>query len=390
MYMLNCDEKYDSNLEVPDFSIRYSNLLNSYKMNIIIIKDDFNHPTFRYRGFNLFQTMKNNNKYDLNFFNVTELDSLYGLLDKITLVIIQRTPWSFEVENFINVLKSNNIKVLFDIDDLIYNPKYVPSYLNSISNYTEATMNHMFSLSKRYEMLAEKCDGFIVTTEFLKKNVEKDFTKPVWVFHNYLNLKQEKISKEIVSLKDETYSDEKFIIGYFSGSPSHKRDLEIVESALLKLMDEYDNIYLKIVGPMELSKELKKLKDKGRIIQSNKVSFEELQYEIGKVDLNIIPLQKHNFNECKSELKYFESSIVNTFSCATDNEVYKEVINDGIDGFLSDELSWFEKIENIYLNQDKLKDIIDNARIKCYKNYGNKEQEKDLEMMFDDIIETLG
>ena len=155
-------------------------------------------------------------------------------------------------------------------------------------------------------------------------------------------------------------------------------------------MDEYDNIYLKIVGPMELSKELKKLKDKGRIIQSNKVSFEELQYEIGKVDLNIIPLQKHNFNECKSELKYFESSIVNTLSCATDNEVYKEVINDGIAGFLSDELSWFEKIENIYLNQDKLKDIIDNARIKCYKNYGNKEQEKDLEMMFDDIIETLG
>ena len=40
--------------------------------------------------------------------------------------------------------------------------------------------------------------------------------------------------------------------------------------------------------------------------------------------------------------------------------------------------------------ETEIKDIIDNARIKCYKNYGNKEQEKDLEMMFDDIIETLG
>ena len=128
------------------------------------------------------------------------------------------------------------------------------------------------------------------------------------------------------------------------------------------------------------------LKDRGRIIVSKFVSFEELEYEIGKVDLNIIPLQKHSFNNSKSELKYFEASIVNTLTCATDNDVYKNIIEDGIDGFLSDELSWFDKIEYIYLNYPNLNHVIDCARNKCLREYGNENQEKTLEKLYDDIL----
>jgi hypothetical protein len=122
---------------------------------------------------------------------------------------------------------------------------------------------------------------------------------------------------------------------------------------------------------------------------SDYVPYEELQYEIGQVDLNIIPLQKHEFNDCKSELKYFEASIVNTLTCATDNVIYKNVITDGEDGFLSDETSWFEKIEYIYLNQDKLKHVVDNARNKCFNEYSSGEQEELIEKVYDDIFNTL-
>ena len=57
-------------------------------------------------------------------------------------------------------------------------------------------------------------------------------------------MEQEKVSEKIIELKKGSYSNEKFLIGYFSGSPSHKRDLEIAESALLKLMNKYDDIYV--------------------------------------------------------------------------------------------------------------------------------------------------
>ena len=39
-------------------------------------------------------------------------------------------------------------------------------------------------------MVAELCEGFIVTTEKLYKNIKNDFNKPTWIFHNYLNLEQ--------------------------------------------------------------------------------------------------------------------------------------------------------------------------------------------------------
>ena len=239
-------------------------------------------------------------------------------------------------------------------------------------------------------MIASISDGFIVTTNALYKNIQKDFNKPTWILPNFLNEEQENESEEIVELKKKSYSDDKFIIGYFSGSNSHQRDLEIVESALVRLMDKYDDIYLKIVGFMNLSENFKKLKKEGKIIFDKFVPYEELQYKIGSVDLNIIPLQKHEFNDCKSELKYFEASIVDTISCATDNEVYRNIIKDGKDGFLCSEMDWYEKIEYIYLNRDKLNKIKQNANEKCYKVYGNKNQEYKITKLYDEIIEGIG
>lgn len=41
MYRLKCDTEFDMQLDVPEFSIRYYQLLNSNKKNIIYIKDVF-------------------------------------------------------------------------------------------------------------------------------------------------------------------------------------------------------------------------------------------------------------------------------------------------------------------------------------------------------------
>ena len=224
MYILECDKKFNKKLPIPDFYSRFSNISQSNKSNIIIIKEQFDDPTFRYRGYNIVQTMKNNNKYNINYFLVSELNEIYNILDKLDLVIIQRALWSFELESFINILKVNNINVLYDVDDLIYNTKFVPKYLNSIGDSSENTMNHFFWLSNRYQLIAEMCDGYIVTTQKLQECIIKDYGKPAWVFHNYLNEEQETVSKNIVDLKKDTYLNDKFIICYFSGSNSHKRD----------------------------------------------------------------------------------------------------------------------------------------------------------------------
>lgn len=390
MYNIKPLKKYDMQLNVPDFSTRYSKIYNSHKINVIYVKDVFDNSTFRYRTYNVIEAMEKSEKYCVSCFLCRELYSLYPIIDKIDLVILQRAKWSFELESFIHVIKSNNIKIIYDMDDMIYHTKYVPRYLNSIGDYREYTVDSFFALAKRYEIIANLCDGFIVTTSPLAENIKKDFNKPVWILPNFLNKEQEMISNEIVKIKKKNYKSDKFVIGYFSGSNSHQRDLEIIESALIKLTDKYDDIYLKIVGFMSLSQNLSSLKKKGRIIFEKFVPYEELQYKIGSVDLNVIPLQKHEFNECKSELKYFEASIVDTPTCATNNKVYKGVINDGIDGFICNEMDWYEKLEYIYLNKDKLDKIISNAHNKCINMYGNNNQLNRITKIYDEIIESIG
>jgi len=390
MYSIKCNQEFDMQLDIPNFSIRYSGLINSNKKNIIYIKDVFDNSTFRYRTYNVMESMKDSDKYYVTCFLINELYSIYDVLDKVNLVILQRAKWSFELESFIRVLRKKNIKIIYDIDDLIYHTKYVPKYLNSIGDYREFSIDAFFALAKRYEMIASISDGFIVTTNGLKKHIQTDFEKPVWILENFLNLEQESISKKIVSEKKNTYKDDKYIIGYFSGSNSHQRDLEIVESAIIRLMKEYDNIYLKVVGYMTLSSQLEHFKKRGRIIFDKFVPYQELQYKIGSVDVNIIPLQRHEFNECKSELKYFEASIVDTVSVAVNNEVYSSIIKDGVDGFLCNEMDWYEKLKYVYLHPKEMEQIRKNAKNKCYEKYGNRNMEKKITAIYDEIIESIG
>ena len=328
--------------------------------------------------------------YCVSCFLVEELNKIYNIIDKINIFIFQRAKWNFEVAAFIDVLKQKNKIVVYDMDDMIYDTKFVPEYLNSISYYDDVSIDSFFALSKRYELVIKKCDGVIVTTDNLAKSIKKNLKLPTWILRNFLNKEQIIASKNVIDMKEKKYDSSKFIIGYFSGSNSHKRDLEVAENALSKLINKYDNIYLNIVGFMDLSDKLKDLKSKGKLFFSKFVSYEELQYEIGKVDLNIIPLQKHEFNDCKSELKYFEAGIVNTISLATNNDVYTDIIKHGQDGFLTDELSWFDNLEYIYLNKENLKNIIENANKKCHRLYDYDKQVIKIEKIYDSIIKELG
>ena len=87
------------------------------------------------------------------------------------------------------------------MDDLIYDPKYVPNYLENIGYYDEINIDVHFALASRYKRIASFCDQFLVTTESLKKQMVYDFKKPVFIYKNFLNREQEQIAKEIVKKK---------------------------------------------------------------------------------------------------------------------------------------------------------------------------------------------
>lgn len=386
MYSLTCETKYSSKLNIENFSDRLNELNNTNKKIIIYIKEEFEVTTFRYRTYNIMQALEKSNQYFATCFLVEELKKLSKLIDKIDLIILQRCKWSMELESFLNYAKYKGKKIMYDIDDLIYDNKYIPSYLSNIGDYTDKSISSLVSMSSLYHMSLSFCDKFITSTPKLAEFMKKDFGKDVFVYHNFLNVEQEEISENIRNQKKECYDDNRFVIGYFSGSGTHVRDLDIVLDAILRLMDQYDDIYFEIVGFMALNKNFNKYLKNKRMIMKPLVPYQKLQYLMGSVDLNIVPLQNNQFNNCKSELKYFEASIVDTITIASNNEVYGHVITDGENGFLANDFDWYEKLEYIYLNKENLYSIKEKAREYSLKEYGCYNQTEKLNKMFDKIM----
>lgn len=381
-----CNEKYKSKLNIKSFADRIERLNKTKKQKIIYIKEEFEVTSFRYRTYNIMQSLENSKFYFATCFLVEELKIVSKIIDKVDLIILQRCKWSVELESFLIFSKSKGKKILYDMDDLIYDNKYISNYLDNIGDYTDKSVSSLVSVSSLYNMVIPFCDAFIVSTPKLAEFMKKDFNKSVYVYHNYLNLEQEDISYNIRNEKKKKYNAQKFEIGYFSGSGTHVRDLDIALKAILKLMDTYDDVNFKIVGFMALNDKFNKYLKNKRLVMKSLVTYQELQYLIGSVDLNIVPLQKNCFNDCKSELKYFEASAVDTLSLVSHTDVYDEIIIDGKNGFVANEFEWYDKLEYIYLNRKKMGKIVDNAREYCLKEYGCYNQTRKLEKMFDEIL----
>ena len=386
MYKISTDKRYEKFLNTPSFSERYSSLLNSNKKNVIYIKEEFEPSTFRYRAYNVEETFRDSKKYYVSYFLTSEIPNLYELIDKLDIVIFQRSKWTIEIESFITMLKYKGVKTAFDVDDAIYKTKYIKGYMESIGDNSKDNLKKKMDYAESLDKVASRVDFYITTNDYLKKKLESDYNKKVYVFHNYINKEQEEVAKKIVKDKSKLYDDSKFVIGYFSGSYSHNKDLKVVEDTLVKLLKKYDDTYILIVGLMKLSDELNEFKEQGRVIFDPYVPYEELEYKIASVDVNIIPLQMNDFNECKSELKYFEASIVNTPTVACNNGTYGPIINNKIDGYLCNEDEWLDTLEYIYNNREESVKASSKACSKCLDIYGYKNQLKLIENIYDDIL----
>lgn len=385
MFKIECKKEFQMPLKVQSFQERYQKLLNkNKKKKIVYIKNEFDNSTFRYRCYNFIESLYKNEKYDITYFLCEEIPSILKYLNKMSMIVFQRTSWTNEVENIIYMAKLCNIKLVYDMDDLLYKIDYVPSFINHICrNYSSENISLYLSIASAYELVAKKCDYFITTTPFLQKQLIKDFNKPTYIIPNFLN--NEQLEETNFILKKRVYNNSKFIIGYFSGSPSHKADFHIVENDIIKLLEKYPNIYLKIVGFMELEGKLKDYFNKGRVIIKDLVPYQKLQYEIGSVDVNIIPLVQNDFNQGKSELKFFESGILKIPSCISKTNVYEKFVQNGVNGLFCNQGQWFEKLELLYLNPS-LRTTIGNNAYETVKNiYLPQEMTKTIENVYNSI-----
>lgn len=350
----------------------------------VIMYSQADTSTFRYRGYNMYQVLKNSEKWKAVYFFEAELDTVKLFFNEIDILIICRMQWSNKLQCFIDTAKIQNIPVIFDCDDRVFDLNYLPILCNTLS-LTETQINEsFFQYISRIEMTARQCEKYIATNGFLRDAFEERFQQKSYIIPNFLDEEQLKISEKCCK-KKRTQKNE-FVIGYFSGSPTHINDFRVVSSQIQNLMDEFPDIILQVVGFMEFPSTMNKFITEGRIRFSPLVDFLELQKLIANVDINIAPLVVNDFTNCKSELKFFEAAIVDTVTVTSDIFTFKNCIRNGENGFICKPTEWHEVLRNIYLGKYDLQSIVKTAHYDAIKKYSGESIMHQIETVYDTIL----
>lgn len=321
--------------------------------------------TFRYRCYNISKACKNSQEWVSVYFFYDELNFAEYWLPKADLFIIVRMEYEPEVKRLIKIARQCNIPVVYDIDDRICHNDFLSLALKTIAPPPK-DKKAIIRMAGNYQKTAELVDGFITTNDLLGRELEKTFKKPYQVIPNSINSEQEIISDHFVAIKQSVGKEYK--IGYFSGSSSHDKDFEVVAPELLKFMEEYKDAKLYIVGKLNLPKRFKRLENEGRIKYLPVTDYLHLQGLISKVDVNIAPLVQNKFTDCKSELKFFESAIVETPTIASPTYTFKKAIKNGETGFLCQKGEWYDCL--VKLRDAELRRKIGRTAKKyCLKHY---------------------
>ena len=321
--------------------------------------------TFRYRCYNISKACKGSQEWASVYFFYNELNFAEYWLPKVNLFVIARMEYEPVVKRLIKIAHKHSIPVVYDIDDRICHNDYLPLALKTITPPPK-DREAIIRMAGNYQKTAELVDGFITTNDLLGRELEETFKKPYQVIPNSLNYEQEIISKHFIL--DKHNLAEEYRIGYFSGSSSHDRDFQIVAPELLKFMNEYKDTKLWIVGKLNLPKGFKKIEKEKRIKYLPVTDYLHLQGLMSEVDVNLAPLVLNKFTDCKSELKFFESAIVETPTIASPTYTFKKAIKNGETGYLCQKGEWYNYLIKLR-DRNLRKKIGKAARRYCLRHY---------------------
>ena len=314
------------------------------------------HP-YRYRVLHQMEQLNSGilDSYELYYLNLNP----HIVLD-FRIIIFYRCPWTENVNKAINLAKSLNKKVLFDIDDLVIDTKYtnlIPFVKALPFSEKKIYDNGVISMGKTLKM----CDGAITTTKTLAKEL-KNYVPEVFINHNVANEEMFKLSQNALEIKstNQIKAKDELTIGYFSGSITHNEDIEIVIPALSRILLEFKNVKLLFMGEIDVPSDLKKFSSK--IIKKDFIDWKQLPELISSVDINIAPIEESIFNAAKSENKWVEASLVKIPTVASNFGAFKEKIQHGITGLLcTTKEEWYIQLKNLILNEHLRKSIGVNA-----------------------------
>lgn len=346
-------------------------MLSQGRQRVAYYYEEANTSTFRYRCYNMAQVLNQPvegadvPEHSASWFHRADLQAAADdIATRADVLVVCRSGYESRLLRLIQAFRLRGKRVLFDVDDLVFDTRYAHLVLNTLDRDSEGQLwwDFWFGYLGRMRATLDLCDGAITTNHFLAARLAECTDRPVAVVPNFINSEQHAISEQIWQAKQASgfARNGEFTLGYFSGSPSHNHDYGLVEPAIAALMARRPELRLLTVGYIEPGPHLAPFKD--RLQHAPFQDWVNLQRLVGSVELNLMPLAYSVFTECKSALKYFESAIVGTLSIASPSHNYAAAIQHGTTGYLARGHEWEQQIEQVIDSLQRYPDMAAQAR----------------------------
>ncbi|MFH0373975.1 glycosyltransferase [Streptococcus sp. A22] len=250
---------------------------------------------------------------------------------KFDVIIIQKAmiPWSNI--NFINFFKSKGKKVIFDIDDAVY--------LNKVDHSP---------------LIAKKVDTVVVGNKNLA-NYYKDYNDNILIFPTV------DYSPEYEKYRKNTFQTK--VIGWI-GSDTTIPNLELVESAITKLIKKHPEVSFKIITNKN-----------SKFNFSGKRNFHHIAWdintykeELSDITVGIMPLFDTEFNRGKCAFKLIQYLTMGKPVVASPVGINTDVVGNA--GLLAtNEQEWFLNLESLLFDENKYKSALISINDEFDKTY---------------------
>ena len=327
------------------------------RVRIAYFYEQADNSTFRYRVYNMANVLNEHaQEHSAAYFFLADADHFDTIAGMADVLVICRTRYDNRVHRLVAAFQRRGKRVLFDIDDYVFNTDFVHLLVNTLDLdlANPQVWQDWFAYCSRLGATLRLCDGAITTNQFLADKMADFAQVPTAVVPNFMNPEQIALSARVFEAKqhEPLGADGLVHLGYFSGSPSHNRDFAMVIPALEELLETDERLGVVVVGYIEAGPRLSRFGK--RVVRYPFQDYVNLQKLIGSVDVNLMPLQYNVFTNSKSELKYFEAAAVGTVSVATPTQVYSRAIRHGDNGYLAQAYQWADVIRQAVIGlQDK-------------------------------------
>ena len=271
-----------------------------------------------------------------------------GLAARADAMVAYRVPATVEVLALIGSVRERGVPVLFDVDDLIFDPD-VASEIPALEILPADEAELWMEGVRRYRTTMEACDAFIGTTPALCRHATEVTGLPARLFANGVGVLLGQASDDALRRARRPGPPR---IGYLSGTNTHDLDWAYVEPAIVEILIRHPGVELWLAGLVTPSAALEPVAD--RVVRFPFLPWLELPGVLRQVDVNLAPLAPGSrFNESKSAIKWLESALVETPTVASPTEPFRAATTTGVTAMLAaTPEEWVEAVERLLVDDD--------------------------------------